>query len=456
MSLESQDGMTTAAEESQDTPDASLADKQDDQDKKTSAAAAAAAAGKKKKAKEKKPKEKKPKAKLPIFTERDAIVRRETLASGKSFTVLSWNVNGIRATAKKGMETLRGVVKEERPDLVCFQETKIQADDVDDKKHCLRELLPGYDSEWNCSGAKKGYSGTAVFFPNQDGGWYGKGGARGGAGNEGSMSDEPAKKKLKQGKISSFFSATPNQQPAKDATPTPAPAAEPPTSSKEEGSESPLLAGGRSGVRVLGVRFGIGGDAKHNNEGRAITVEYEKFFVVTVYVPNSGEGLVRLKYRTKEWDPQLQSYVKALGKQKPVVVNGDFNVAHLDLDIYNRGAPHLPKNSATTKEERDSFGDWMQNGKVSDAFRRLHPEADGAYTYWSVRTNARPGNKGLRLDYFVCSDSMFEEGDNGKGKGGGKKARADTGVVVHECFILDKATVGLSDHCPIGITLRLP
>ena len=88
-----------------------------------------------------------------------------------------------------------------------------------------------------------------------------------------------AKKKLKQGKISSFFSATPNQQPAKDATPTPTPptpAAEPTASSREDSSESPLLPGGRSSLKVLGVRFGIGGDPKHNNEGRAITVEYEK------------------------------------------------------------------------------------------------------------------------------------------------------------------------------------
>ncbi|CAN0362456.1 unnamed protein product, partial [Ectocarpus sp. 13 AM-2016] len=127
----------------------------------------------------------------------------------------------------------------------------------------------------------------------------------------------------------------------------------------------------------------------HNNEGRSITVEYEKLFVVTVYVPNSGEKLVRLDYRTKEWDVALKAYVKSLEAQgKPVVLNGDLNVAHLDLDIYNRGAKHLPKNAATTKEERDSFDSWVNGGKVSDAFRRLHPDAEGAYTYWSVRTGA--------------------------------------------------------------------
>ncbi|CAN0317972.1 unnamed protein product, partial [Hapterophycus canaliculatus] len=116
----------------------------------------------------------------------------------------------------------------------------------------------------------------------------------------------------------------------------------------------------------------------------------DQFFVVTVYVPNSGEKLVRLAYRTEEWDLALRAYVEKLETEggKPVVLNGDLNVAHLDLDIYNRGAKHLVKCSGTTDEERHSFGSWLKSGKVADAFRRLYPEAEGAYTYWSVRTNA--------------------------------------------------------------------
>ncbi|CAM9332080.1 unnamed protein product [Pylaiella littoralis] len=473
---DSQEGATTAEEESQDTTGASQLD--NTLSEMVEEIGDEIATGKKKK---------KAKAKLPIFTERDPIERLPLPPSStgsennNSFTVLSWNVNGVRATVKNGLEVLRRMVETERPDLVCLQETKIQEKDIESLR--ARDILPGYASEWSCSTTKKGYSGTAVFFTKQAKEWTGDGGGSGATGNGLPSDDEPAKKKPKQEKISSFFSPkskqkNKNQQSEKEA-PTPAPASSESTATSSEAA--PPLPGGRSGLEVLSVRFGVGGGTEHNTEGRSITVEYEKFFVVTVYVPNSGDKLVRLKYRTEEWDAVLRGYVETLeAKGKPVVLNGDLNVAHLDLDIYNRGAPHLVKTSGTTKEERDSFGSWLEGGKVADAFRWFHPDARGAYTFWSVRANGRPFNKGLRLDYFICSSSMFEEeeettgagsaGPAPGGKGGGKKRNGGGGrgaekkkkketaetkkMVVHDCFILEEATVGLSDHCPVGITLR--
>ncbi|CAM9841926.1 unnamed protein product [Ectocarpus sp. 12 AP-2014] len=455
-SQEESQGMTTAAEESQDTPGDSLDNTQELKEEEEEGG------GGKKKGKKKK-------AELPIFTKRDPIDRVPLPSTGTTFTVLSWNVNGIRATVKKGLEPLRRMVEKEMPDIICLQETKIQEKDVEALR--AQDILPGYASEWSCSRTKLGYSGTAVFFTKQSDPWNGDGGGIDATGN-GLPSDEPARKKLKQGKISTFFSPKPSKKSAKGSapeseTPTRAPAAEPATSAAASTNSADSLPGGRSGFKVLSVRFGIGSDSKHNNEGRSITVEYEKLFVVTVYVPNSGEKLVRLDYRTKEWDVALKAYVESLEAQgKPVVLNGDLNVAHLDLDIYNRGAKHLPKNAATTKEERDSFDSWVNRGKVSDAFRRLHPDAEGAYTYWSVRTGARPVNRGLRLDYFVCSNAVFEEGaaEGGQAKATARRAKGSApkgkgatgakGMVVHDCFMLDEATVGVSDHCPIGITLR--
>ncbi|CAN0336999.1 unnamed protein product, partial [Hapterophycus canaliculatus] len=154
------------------------------------------------------------------------------------------------------------------------QETKIQEKDIEAMRKL--DILPGYASEWSCSTTKKGYAGTAVFFPQQAEGWAGDGGGKGATGNR-SASDEPAKKKLKQGKISTFFSAKPTkQQKQQKREPITAPAAEPKAPAGEGAAASASLPGGRSELEVLSVRFGIGGDPSHNQEGRSITVEYEK------------------------------------------------------------------------------------------------------------------------------------------------------------------------------------
>lgn len=135
-------------------------------------------------------------------------------------------------------------------------------------------------------------------------------------------------------------------------------------------------------------------------EGRMITLEYENFYLVSVYVPNSGEGLKRLDYRVNEWDKVLQKYLKKLRGEKNVIVTGDFNCAHEDIDIYD------PNNKAMqpgfTKVERNSFRNMLEIGYV-DTFRYLYPNKM-EYTFWANRARSRDGNKGWRLDYFLVSD----------------------------------------------------
>jgi exodeoxyribonuclease III len=150
--------------------------------------------------------------------------------------------------------------------------------------------------------------------------------------------------------------------------------------------------------------------------------------------------LERLAYRLETANPRLQAYLQELRARKPVVLAGDLNVAHLDIDCYNFGAKHLPKVPGCTLQEREAHTAWLAEHGLVDAFRLLHPSAKGAYTYWNVKTGARAVNRGLRLDYFIVP----AEDVNG--------AR---GVVrVHDCTLLHEATT-LSDHCPISLTLEL-
>jgi len=172
---------------------------------------------------------------------------------------------------------------------------------------------------------------------------------------------------------------------------------------------------GYSGVAVLlhknVVSMVKGMDvAEDDTEGRMITVEHEKFYLVLCYVPNSGDGLKRIDERLKDWDPKLRKKLKTLEeKGKPVMLIGDLNVAHQDLDIWNVEAPHVPKSAGTTNEERESFGKLLGEGFV-DGFRHFNADCPGAFSYWSVRAGNRSTNRGLRLDYAVVSKSMVAEG----------------------------------------------
>ncbi|NLL05710.1 MAG: exodeoxyribonuclease III [Clostridiaceae bacterium] len=189
---------------------------------------------------------------------------------------------------------------------------------------------------------------------------------------------------------------------------------------------------GYSGVAVftkakpVNVSYGIGIE-EHNNEGRVITLEFDDYYVITVYTPNSQKGLARLEYRMK-WEDDFLSYLKILEKNKPIIVCGDLNVAHKEIDLKNPKSNR--KNAGFTDEERSKFDNYINSGFV-DTFRYLYPDKTGAYTWWSYMFNARQNNAGWRIDYFLISDSL--------------KSRLKDSLIYSE--------VMGSDHCPVGIIL---
>jgi len=142
---------------------------------------------------------------------------------------------------------------------------------------------------------------------------------------------------------------------------------------------------------------------KHPDEGRIQAAEFDEFYLVNVYVPNSKRGLLRLPYRDKEWDPDFRVFLNNLAKKKPVVVCGDFNVAHEEIDIANPQGNR--KNAGFTDEERANFTKLLDSG-FTDTFRYLHPEKKDAYSWWTFRFNARKRNVGWRIDYFLVSEKL--------------------------------------------------
>lgn len=172
----------------------------------------------------------------------------------------------------------------------------------------------------------------------------------------------------------------------------------------------------------LGISYGIQID-HHDKEGRVITLEYEEFFMVNVYTPNAKPELARLEYRM-EWEDDFRKYLKQLEEKKPVIVCGDLNVAHTEIDLKNPKTNR--KNPGFSDEERGKFTELIEAGFV-DTFRFFYPDKEGAYTWWSYRFNARANNSGWRIDYFCVSDVLKEEL---------KKAE------IH-------ADVMGSDHCPV-------
>ena len=164
---------------------------------------------------------------------------------------------------------------------------------------------------------------------------------------------------------------------------------------------------GYSGVAVFcrqppaDVRYGLGMDA-HDHEGRAITLEFPAFYLVNVYVPNAQDGLARIAYRL-QWEADFRAYLTALDQKKPVVVCGDLNVAHREIDLKNPG-PNRGK-AGFSDEERAAFSALLDAGFI-DSFRLLHPEETGAYSWWSYRFHARENNAGWRIDYFLVSQRL--------------------------------------------------
>ena len=154
----------------------------------------------------------------------------------------------------------------------------------------------------------------------------------------------------------------------------------------------------------LSVSYGIGVD-EHDHEGRVITLEYDGFYLVTVYTPNSQDGLKRLDYRMK-WEDDFLSYIKTLDMKKPVIYCGDLNVAHQEIDLKNPKSNR--KNAGFTDEERAKMTVVLSSG-FTDSYRLLYPDTEGVYSWWSYRFNARANNAGWRIDYFIVSDRLGEK-----------------------------------------------
>lgn len=176
----------------------------------------------------------------------------------------------------------------------------------------------------------------------------------------------------------------------------------------------------------LAAFYGIG-ILKHDQEGRVITLEYPKYYLVNVYVPNSGDGLRRLAYR-QEWDSDLRKYLEKLQRKKPVIVCGDLNVAYAEIDLARPDDNH--HNAGFTDEERAGLATHFKAGFI-DSFRVLHPGEPGHYSWWSFRTRARERNIGWRIDYFLVSEPLKKQ--------------------LKTAFIRDQV-LG-SDHCPVGVVL---
>ena len=177
----------------------------------------------------------------------------------------------------------------------------------------------------------------------------------------------------------------------------------------------------------LTVSYNLGID-EHDHEGRVITAEYPEFYLVTVYVPNSQEGLKRLDYRM-QWEDAFRAYVKKLDETKPVVICGDMNVAHQEIDLKNPKTNR--KNAGFTDEERAKMSELLGAGFV-DTWRHFYPDAEGVYSWWSYRFKAREKNAGWRIDYFIVSERFV---------GRVKAARILTDVFG-------------SDHCPVAIEIE--
>lgn len=251
--------------------------------------------------------------------------------------IISFNVNGIRAIMNKdfgkSMEAMA-------PDIICFQETKAQEDQV-------AEALKDFTNEFELhaySAEKKGYSSTAIL----------------------------------------------------------------------------------TKIKPLSVQKGIGIE-EHDNEGRVLTLEFDDFYLTTVYVPNSGSELLRLGYR-QTWDAAFLAFLKNLEKTKPVLVCGDFNVAHKPIDLarpkenYNKAAGYM-------QEEIDGMDAFTSNGLL-DTFRALNGD-EVKYSWWSYRAGAREKNVGWRIDYFLASESFMP--------------RIKKAMILNEIYG--------SDHCPVGVEI---
>ncbi len=181
-------------------------------------------------------------------------------------------------------------------------------------------------------------------------------------------------------------------------------------------------------IEPINVSYGIGIE-EHDQEGRVITLEFDKFFLVNVYTPNSQRELTRLEYRMK-WENDFKEYLKKLDQIKPIIMCGDLNVAHNEIDLKN--PKQNRKNAGFTDEERDKMTKLLEAGFI-DTYRELYPEKENAYTWWSYMANAREKNIGWRIDYFITSNKLKNKIQDAK---------------------IYPEIMG-SDHCPVGLEIEI-
>ena len=176
----------------------------------------------------------------------------------------------------------------------------------------------------------------------------------------------------------------------------------------------------------LSVSYGIGIE-EHDHEGRVITLEYEDFYLVTVYTPNSQNELKRLDYRM-QWEDDFLAYIRSLDEKKPVIFCGDLNVAHTEIDLKNPKTNR--RNAGFTDEEREKMTTVLSSG-FTDTWRSLNPDTEGVYSWWSYRFSARQKNAGWRIDYFIVSDRIMDKVEDAK---------------IH-------TEIFGSDHCPVELDI---
>lgn len=180
--------------------------------------------------------------------------------------------------------------------------------------------------------------------------------------------------------------------------------------------------------KPINVSMGLGIE-EHDKEGRLITLEYDKFFVVNVYTPNSQQKLARIDYRMR-WEDDFRNHIKNLEKNKPVILCGDLNVAHMEIDLKNPSSNR--KNAGFSDQERSKMSELLNSG-FTDTFRYFYPDLEGAYSWWSYRFNARANNAGWRIDYFIVSNSLNDNLNDAK---------------IH-------TSIEGSDHCPVELDINL-
>ena len=267
------------------------------------------------------------------------------LDENKIIKIIHWNINGLIYLLKS--KELDELIKEEDPDIICFNEIKVDKELVG-KLNLSNLINKHYRSFWNYPKEKKGYAGTAILTKYQP----------------------------------------------------------------------------------KSVSYGMNID-KHDSEGRIITLEYDKFYLICCYTPNSGEGLKRLNYRINEWDKDFFQYINSLKAKKDIILTGDLNVARGNMDIFNPiGREKL---AGFTQVEKESFIKFLKTGYI-DTFRNLHPK-EQKYSFFTLRggNTAKQANKGWRLDYFIIN----------------KNAK---NIEMKESDMLDKNKYNSSDHIPIVFT----